>query len=434
MKTKHAAAYIRRSSVSADSPGDASREAQLAATAKLAAVHCAGLEVREYGQDWGVSGRKDDRKDYLRLKAAIGRGEVCGVFLYSLSRIGRTSRELLSFFDFCDEHGVPVVSQAEGQLTPAATAMARFLRGIMVQMAELESELAKERIRAALDTKRAKGDELGHPPYGYKRSRDQSGRVVFVRDPEVDLDVVLDAVTRTGGNIQRACAQLEKASVPAPRGGRSWTTSLVTRIVDREAPHLRAKRSSDGDRRPTTSPLSNLVRCPTCAAFMTPVGTREGLYCRNGSKSRMTGHVPHAKYFTKAPPIIALLRAETERLGAAIISFSTANGSAAKRAAVQERLGRQVELYGDGLIDRARLDAERARAARALDELADEDEVMAMDPRIGPLVRWGTDDQSTPPHQLNADLRRVFSEVRLDPATLAPIEVVWRRPEWRAPE
>jgi hypothetical protein len=34
----------------------------------LAAIHCPGLKVREYGKDWGVSGREDDRADYERLR------------------------------------------------------------------------------------------------------------------------------------------------------------------------------------------------------------------------------------------------------------------------------------------------------------------------------------------------------------------------------
>ena len=34
--------------------------------------------------DWGISGRKDDRPSYVRLKAAIEGGEVCCLFAYSL--------------------------------------------------------------------------------------------------------------------------------------------------------------------------------------------------------------------------------------------------------------------------------------------------------------------------------------------------------------
>ena len=78
----HAAGYIRRSSASTDSPGDASREAQQAAIAALAVLHAPDAELVEY-TDWGISGRKDDRPSYVRLKAAIEGGEVCCLFAIS---------------------------------------------------------------------------------------------------------------------------------------------------------------------------------------------------------------------------------------------------------------------------------------------------------------------------------------------------------------
>lgn len=101
--TKHAAAYLRRSSVSGDSPGDASREAQQEATRRLQQAFAPDAELIEY-VNWGMSGRKDDRPDYVRLKAAIERDEVCCVFAYSLSRLGRSGGELNEFFELCKAH------------------------------------------------------------------------------------------------------------------------------------------------------------------------------------------------------------------------------------------------------------------------------------------------------------------------------------------
>src|SRR4051812_15169643 len=101
------AAYIRRSAVSADSPGDASREAQLAAVRGLC-----GQDVEVY-EDWGVSGMKRDRAAYVRLKAEIEAGRVGSVCAYSLSRLGRSAAELFNFVELCESRGVAIRTAVE---------------------------------------------------------------------------------------------------------------------------------------------------------------------------------------------------------------------------------------------------------------------------------------------------------------------------------
>src|SRR4051812_38881563 len=105
--TRQSAAYLRRSSVSVDSPGDASRDAQLAAVRSMC-----GDEVTVY-TDWGISGTHDDRPEYQRLRAAIRAGAVGSVCAYSLSRLGRKARELLDFVELCKAHDVTIRTKVE---------------------------------------------------------------------------------------------------------------------------------------------------------------------------------------------------------------------------------------------------------------------------------------------------------------------------------
>jgi hypothetical protein len=114
MSARIAAAYLRRSSVTGDRPGDASREAQEAAVRRLC-----GDDVVLY-VDWGITGSgKRTRPEYDRLKADIAAGKVGSVCAYSLSRLGRSTKELLAFVELCTSNGVTVATAVGQSIRPA---------------------------------------------------------------------------------------------------------------------------------------------------------------------------------------------------------------------------------------------------------------------------------------------------------------------------
>jgi DNA invertase Pin-like site-specific DNA recombinase len=56
----------------------------------------------------GSGGKTHLRADYVRLKAMVEAGQVRHVLAYSLSRLGRNSREVLDLLALCTEHGVKI--------------------------------------------------------------------------------------------------------------------------------------------------------------------------------------------------------------------------------------------------------------------------------------------------------------------------------------
>lgn len=411
---RHAAAYIRRSSVSADSPGDASREAQLDAARRLAAAFAPDAEIREY-VDWGISGRRDDRPEYVRLKAAIAADEVCCVFAYSLSRLGRTARELDALFTLCEQHDVQVITQADGTLT-ATSATGKFLRRILAELAELESELAKERSAAARAAKRDRGDEFGQPPYGYKHAK-IDGRIVRVPDPDRPVQPLIDAY-REAGTILGACRLLEERNVPAPRGGTRWATSALTRILEENAPDLLPRRTARGVRQPASARLSQLVKCPHCGKMMTPNVHRGQLYCSNGPRARAT----HPRYVVREIDLLPWVQEQAARFRRPAGARVSEDDQHA-RDAIAARLERAHELYIAGDIDRSRYADEKARADRELERLQDARTVVDV-----PEIDWDRWD----PADVNAVLRSLWSHIELD-AELRPVRAEWRIPaEWVA--
>jgi len=409
MDTRTPAAYVRRSSATVESPGDASREAQ------LAAIHSLCGESAVVYTDWGISGLKANRPDYLRLKADIAAGGISSVCSYSLSRLGRSVRELLDFVDLCRRHDVVIRTKVESIDT--STAMGNFTFTLFAAIGQLEAELARERQGAARAARVARGDDMS-APYGWKLERQPDGRLSRARDESQDLTAVLDAIRETSGNILAACRLLEERGIPAPKGGKRWATSALTRVVEREAPELRPQRTArTGQRRPASSPLAHLVTCPHCGVTLTPAATRNGLYCRNGARMRAT----HPKYFIKEGPVLDLLREEARWFRAPVSEVAMAE-TAARRDAIEQRLTRAGDLFIEGAIDKARLDAEKARAKRDLDRLDEDASVVTVPPEI---------DWDWPAPQLNAVLRILWREVRLDDRFM-PVEAVWSRPEWRA--
>jgi DNA invertase Pin-like site-specific DNA recombinase len=401
----YAAAYLRRSSVSIDSPGDASRDAQLAAVRSLC-----GEDVTVY-TDWGISGRKADRPDYQRLRADIAAGKVSSVCAYSLSRLGRSTIELLRFVELCQDHNVPIRTNVENIDT--SSAMGRMLLTIMAAVAQLEAELAQERIGAALAAKRANGDELGQPHYGYRHVK-RDGRVVEERDPAVDLEPIRQAYVEAG-SVLGAVRLLRDRGVPSPRGRREWGTSALTRVVERNWPELLPQRNARGRRVPTSaSVFAQLVACPFCGTTMTPNTHRGQLYCRFGARDRRT----HPRYSVTEAALLPAAKAEAARFRLPT-QVESAAADEAKVAALDGKRERVLDLYVSGLLDKADRNRRLAAIEYQRTALDAQKRVVA----VPTAIDW----ESWPPEQINAVLRTFWSRVELrDDMTLA--RFVWRLP------
>lgn len=411
---KLAAAYIRRSSVSGDNPGDASREAQLAAVRRLC-----GEDVQVFA-DWGISGRKNDRPEYLKLKAAIEAGRIGSVCAYSLSRLGRNARELLSFIEICQRYDVPVRTSVESIDT--STAMGRAMLTVMAAFAQLEVEQGMERSAAAREARKARHDAAGVvmppsiAPYGYKHVT-VDGITKVERDPDEPIEPII-AAYREAGSVLGACALLEKEGRKAPRGGTRWATSLVTRILEREAPELLPSRSPAGRRSPASAMFAQLLRCPFCDRMLTPNTHRGQYWCANGARDRAR----HPRYTVREVDIRDWIEGEADRLdipGEAV----ALEGIEARQDAITARLELALERYlsQDPLMPKAKYEAEQARAKVEMDGLAGQASMAA----IAPVVDWDNE-----PEIINAALRSMWREVKLD-TNLRPVKAEWIREDWR---
>lgn len=426
MSERHAAAYIRRSSVSSESPGEASREAQLAAVRRLC-----GDDVTVY-TDWGISGRKADRPDYVKLKAAIVAGEVASVCAYSLSRLGRNARELLAFIELAQSHDVPVRTSLESIDT--SSAMGRAMLTVMAAFAQLEVEQGMERSASARAAREARHEAAGLDvpsniaPYGYMHIT-EGGITRRVPNPDEPLAPIL-AAYREAGSVLGACGLLESRGIAAPNGGQKWRTSTLTRILEREEGPKKAKaailpRSSRAGRRtPSRALLAQLLECPFCRKMLTPNAHRGQYYCSNGALDRKVAgdRAAHIRYTVREQDVLPWVMDEAAHYQPPK-AVRTAEERQGERAAIEASRTRLALAFAAAppAIDEATWKAEDAKLVAALDGLDAQGRTIILPDGV---------DWTWPPEHVNAVLRSFLSHVVLD-TDLRPVEAVWTLPEWR---
>jgi DNA invertase Pin-like site-specific DNA recombinase len=123
---------------------------------QIDALRKAGVE-RVYEET--VSGTSDHRVGLKQLLNDLREGDV--VIVYSLSRLARSTRQLLDLSDEFRRRGIGLRSITEAIDT--STPQGRFFFVIMAAIAELEASILRERTRAGLAAARARGRTGGRP-------------------------------------------------------------------------------------------------------------------------------------------------------------------------------------------------------------------------------------------------------------------------------
>lgn len=111
-----------------------------------------------------MTGTKADRPQLDRLKDEVREGDA--VYIESLSRLGRSTKDLLALIDEFQKKGVTLVSAKENIDTGTPTG--KLLTDIMCALAEFERALIVERTQEGLKAARARGRKGGRKPKSEK--------------------------------------------------------------------------------------------------------------------------------------------------------------------------------------------------------------------------------------------------------------------------
>lgn len=142
-------------------------------------------ELREYCQrrgwtiafeyvDVGVSGANDSRPELNRLMADAKRRKIDTVLVWKLDRFGRSVKHLFNALGEFEAVGVAFVSlrDAFDLTTPAG----RLMFNLVASVAEFERDLIRERVRAGIAHRRAKGLRVGRTPISIDSAKLQTLR------------------------------------------------------------------------------------------------------------------------------------------------------------------------------------------------------------------------------------------------------------------
>jgi len=219
--------YLR---ISKTSEGGLSIEAQgERVRAKAAAM---GVTMDRFFIDDGESGASLDRPAFRELLIIINKDDV--VVFACLDRLSRRIRDLIGLVEDMDRRGVRLVSASDAFDT--STAMGRAIIQIQGTIAELERGLTIERIQAAFEAKRQRGEWCGRPRYGTRAADDWrpgAGRNIALPDPKEQavLDIVRERLA-LGVPQAAICRELNGKGLRTRSGG-EWRKQYLTKIVRR---------------------------------------------------------------------------------------------------------------------------------------------------------------------------------------------------------
>ena len=221
---KQATAYIRVSTQEQAAEG-VSLEAQQ--TRITAWCEANGYELATICIDAGISGsRMDNRPELQRALQAIKKGNA--LVVYSLSRLGRSTKDILNISDLLQSRQADLVSLTEQFDT--TTAAGKLMFGMMALLSEFERGIVSERTKMALAQKKANGETYSPVPFGYREAK---GRLVEVkRESRVVADILNRR--RAGQSYGAIADQLNNQGVPTKQG-RQWYASTVHYLVKRQA-------------------------------------------------------------------------------------------------------------------------------------------------------------------------------------------------------
>lgn len=154
---KHVAIYLRVSSGSQDTR---SQEPDLTRWAE------AQTEPVKWYRDVGT-GTNMNRVGFRCIESAIRKGQVSAIVVWRLDRLGRTARGLTALFAELCERKVNLVSMKEG--LDLSTPAGRLLANMLASVAEYETEVRGERVKAGQAAAKARGKTWGGSKPGTRR-------------------------------------------------------------------------------------------------------------------------------------------------------------------------------------------------------------------------------------------------------------------------
>lgn len=185
------------------------------------------MELAAVFQDAGISGGSMAGRDGLHaaMKATT---KGMALVAYSISRLARSTKDMLAIAETLDRKGADLVSLTEKIDT--TTAAGRMVFKMLAVLADFERDQIGERTKMALAHKKANGEVYAPVPFGYEAIE---GRLVTVKREAKIVGEIL-AMREAGASFASIADTLNERGIEGKRGGR-WFASTVRYMVNRQA-------------------------------------------------------------------------------------------------------------------------------------------------------------------------------------------------------
>ena len=159
-----------------------------------------------------VSTRKaeKDRPELMKCLASLRKGDT--LKLTSLSRLGRTQREVINRLHELQAEGINVITLDGFINTEALGKFAPVLIGLLTGLNEVERELTQERTIASVEYRRKTGGNLGGRP---KTSAKKEKLILRLREEGESLRSIQDQTGVAVATIRRIIQDAEQIKVGA---------------------------------------------------------------------------------------------------------------------------------------------------------------------------------------------------------------------------
>lgn len=221
---QRAIGYIRVST-----QGQADEGVSLAAQRAKIEAWCSlnDAELVAVFEDAGISGASMNGREGLHaaLKATT---KGMALVTYSISRLARSTRDMLEIAERLDAKGADLVSMTEKIDT--TTAAGRMVFKMLAVLADFERDQIGERTKLALMHKKSKGEVYAATPFGFEAI---AGRLVEVKRESAIVANILK-MREAGKSLADIANHLNASGIEGKRGGR-WFPSTVRYLIQRQA-------------------------------------------------------------------------------------------------------------------------------------------------------------------------------------------------------
>ena len=178
-------------------------------------------------EDAGISGGSMKGREGLHTALKAARPGMALV-TYSISRLARSTRDMLEISDELTRRGADLVSLSERIDT--TTASGRMVFRMLAVLAEFEREQIGERTKMALRHKKAHGMVYAATPFGFEAV---DGHLVEDAGESAVVGEIM-TMRAAGQSLGAIAEQLNARGIEGKRGGR-WFPSTVRYLIQRQA-------------------------------------------------------------------------------------------------------------------------------------------------------------------------------------------------------